>query len=113
MRAACGMHHLGRRGAFAPPRHVAAPHAGPFSDPRHAGCPVRPPHQDPEGTPMRYLLRIATTHLGPAALGLALLACDRAGTLEPDYARSSIQAAARITGTYAGTAVATDRKSIV
>src|ERR1051325_9116496 len=56
---------------------------------------------------MRYLLRIATTHLGPAALGLALLACDRAGTLEPDYPRSSIRAAARITDTYAGTAVAT------
>jgi hypothetical protein len=57
---------------------------------------------------MRCSIRNATAHLGLAAgaLGLALLACDRAGMFEPGHAQAA-RTAAQIVGSYAGTAVAT------
>src|SRR2546430_16485834 len=63
---------------------------------------------------MRCSIRNATAQLGPATavLGLALLACDRAGMLEPGQAQAA-RAAAQIVGSHAGTAVptvATSRK---
>jgi len=63
---------------------------------------------------MRYALRIGTAHLGPAAavLGLALAACDRAAMFEPGRAQAASRAAARIVGTYGGTAVATVASSV-
>lgn len=60
---------------------------------------------------MRCSLHNATTRLGPAALALALVACDRADLFAPDRTRANVTAVASIAGSYAGTAVATVRTS--
>src|SRR5207302_10939521 len=64
-----------------------------------------------EGIPMRYSIRNGTARLGTAAavLGLSLLACDRPRLFEPGRTEAARYAAARIVGSYAGTAVATVR----
>src|SRR3989440_5898388 len=59
--------------------------------------------------PMRYSIRNGTARLGTAAVvvGLSLLACDRPRLFEPGRTEAAHYAAARIVGSYAGTAVAT------
>ena len=58
---------------------------------------------------MRYSIRNGTARLGTAAavVGLSLLACDRPRLFEPGRTEAAHYAAARIVGSYAGTAIAT------
>src|SRR5205807_4168816 len=78
---------------------------------RRAACrlPGAPPAQETEGISMRYSIRNGTARLAAAAavLGFSLFACDRPRLLEPDRTEAARYAAARIVGSYAGTAVAT------